>query len=254
MRNLKETISWENIKRGIIILSISIVLLVIFILFTDTVVMPFVVKHGVESIVPEVTEIHLEAAKRILSDNGFKHEVTSEEFSPTKPRFTVLSQQPEPGLTVKSGRTIGLVVSRGGEIGLVPELRGLTLRQAKLMLEEDGFEPGLVTYEHDDRLPADVIIRSYPPSGAQIDRGGIVDLVINLRQGAILVLVPDYIGMDFSSVESDIYEIGLTIADLEYVESDSVLPETILSQSLVAGMEVQEGTQISFTISKMRDN
>jgi len=65
LRNLKDTISWENIKRGIIILSISIVLFVIFILFTDTVLMPFVVRHGVESIVPEVTEIHLEAAKWI---------------------------------------------------------------------------------------------------------------------------------------------------------------------------------------------
>ena len=250
MRQTKIQITWPSIRRGIFIFLICIVLLMILALFVDTVVMPMVVRYGSESVSPNVTDITLEAAKLILSEEGFKWQITGEEFSPSKSRFTILAQQPAPGLVVKRGRTIGLVISKGGESGLVPQLRGLTLRQAKLMLEADGFDPGMVTYDVDKNLPPDVIIHTYPPYGAQIDRGGTVDLVVNLREGAILVMVPDYIGLDFTSVENKLHEIGLVLGEIEYVEDDSVLPETIVSQSLVAGMEVLEGTQISFTVSK----
>jgi beta-lactam-binding protein with PASTA domain len=248
MRNLK--IDWSVIRKIVITGIVLCIMFAVLVMLMNTVIMPMVVRHGREAITPDVTDIHLDAAKKILNEHGFKWGIIGEEYSPSKPRFTVLSQQPAPGLVVKSGRAIGLIISKGGETGMVPELRGLTLRQAKLMLEEDGFEPGTVTYDFETRLPPEVIVRTYPASGAQIERGGTVDLVVNLREGAVLVMVPDFIGMDFSSVENEIYEIGLSLGEVEYAENDSVLPETVLSQSLVAGMEVVEGTQISFTVSK----
>ncbi|MBD3168775.1 MAG: PASTA domain-containing protein [candidate division Zixibacteria bacterium] len=252
MSFLKRRITWRDLRRWLSIIFICSVLFLILVLFTDTVIMPMVVRHGQESVAPDVSGVHMEEAKRILKEHGFRWEIAAEEFSPVEPRFTVLTQQPAPGLQVKNGRTFSLVISKGGETGMVPELRGLTLRQAKLMLEEDDFKPGMITYDYHDRLPADVIVRTYPPAGAQINRGGTVDLVVNLREGTRLITVPDYLGMNYSDVETDVIQIGLRIGEVSRERDDSVLPETVLSQSLVPGMEVAEGTEISFTLSESK--
>ena len=229
---------------------INLALLLILGMIMDGIVMPIITRHGEELAAPSVIGLDVEEAKQALTEGGFGWVIAGEEFSPTKPQFTVLLQQPAPGLRVKKGRTIGLIISKGGETKTIPELRGLTLRQAKLMLEEDDFLLGSITYDFDRLLPPDVIIRSSPLSGLQVNRGSTVDLVVNGREGKILIMVPDYIGMDFTSVKARISEIGLILGDVEYIRNDSVLPETILSQSLVAGMEVLEGTKISFTVSQ----
>ncbi len=254
MKILGREITAVTVKRGIIIASASLVLLIILIFILNSMVMPYIVRLGDESVVPSIVGMDIETAKSILKDEGFKWEISSEEFSTKKPKFTILNQYPPAGLKVKSGRTIEIVLSKGGESSFVEELRGYTLRQAKLRLMEDGLQPGLVTYDYDDNCGPGTIIRTYPPAGAEVKAGTTVDLVLNLHKGEKLILVPDYIGMELGEVEKDLEDKGLAMGDIDYVESDSVLPETVLSQSLVAGMEVELNTIISFTVSKPSEN
>ncbi|PJA26794.1 MAG: hypothetical protein CO189_09060 [candidate division Zixibacteria bacterium CG_4_9_14_3_um_filter_46_8] len=240
----------EKLKHAGIIISSALILLMFTGYIVDAFIMPLVIGIGDEAVVPEVTNIDSEEAKRILEENGFKWKIFSEEYSATKPRFTVLKQQPMAGLQVKRGRLVELVISKGGEIALIEDLRGFTLRQAKLRLAEDGFEPGMVTYDYDEELHPGVIIRTYPSEGSRANRGAIVDLIVNLRAGMEIVVVPNYIGMGIDSVQNDLPEKGLALGEIEYVNDDRVLPQTVLTQSLAAGIQVGKDTQISFTVSK----
>ncbi len=252
--SFKDKITSESIQRGIIVASFCLILLFLFGFAVDKVIMPLFVGLGDEKVVPDVSGVDIEIARETLKDQGFGWRISSEEFSPIHPPLTVIKQQPLAGLVVKSGGIVELVVSKGSEFTIVEDLRGFTLRQAKLRLMEDGFEIGLITYDFDESLPPEVVIRTYPAAMAEVERGTPVDLVVNIRQGAELVLVPDFIGLDFNSVKEELSEHGLVLGDVDYVEDQTVLPETILSQSLVPGMEVLQDTEISFTVSKMPED
>ncbi|MBD3232946.1 MAG: PASTA domain-containing protein [candidate division Zixibacteria bacterium] len=249
--SFKDKFTSESVQRGIIVASFCLILLFLLSFVVDEVIMPSFVGLGDEKVVPDVSDINIEVAKQTLEEQGFGWRISSEEFSPTHPPLTVIKQQPLAGLVVKSGRIVELVISKGSEFSVVEDLRGFTLRQAKLRLMEDGFEVGLITYDFDESLPPEVVIRTYPAAMAEVERGTPVDLVVNIRKGTELVLVPDFIGLDFGSVKEELSEHGLVLGDVDYVEDETVLPETILSQSLVPGMEVLQDTEISFTVSRI---
>jgi beta-lactam-binding protein with PASTA domain len=74
----------------------------------------FVISLGPRAIVPNVSDLNLDEAQAAITAAGLQVQ-TTEESSETAPAGQVLSQTPEPGLTVAQGSTVYLVVSSGPE-------------------------------------------------------------------------------------------------------------------------------------------
>ena len=96
---------------------------IIGVVLMDWVIMPFVVgKHRGHAIVPAITDISLQEARKIVNDAELKMEKSGEEYSDIIPEGYVCTQKIQPGKEVKKGRTIYYTISKGHEIISMPVL------------------------------------------------------------------------------------------------------------------------------------
>jgi len=253
-RHPKSTRKGKGAKRGslrrpAIFLLAALVCLFLLVVFLNSIIMPAVTGRGREEVVPAVVGSSREAAQRRVRDLGFNFAVTGQEYSPDKPVGEVLFQSPESGTVSKAGRTIKVIVSRGSATTEVPELRGLAVRQAQLTLQGRGLTQGMILTSWDDSMPEGVVIETQPPTGTVVDLKGEVSLVVNRRSDTGTILVPDFAGKDLERGLKLVETLGLKIRHITYRVEDRFLPETIISQSLIPGTEVDRGTEIDFVVS-----
>ncbi|MFQ5869795.1 MAG: PASTA domain-containing protein, partial [Candidatus Zixiibacteriota bacterium] len=180
------------LMKWVIFFPVACVSALIVVLVLDNVIMPAVTRHRKEEVVPTVVGLSREAAQRRVRDLGFGFVVTGREYSPTQPLGTVLFQSPERGTVAKQGRTIKVIISQGSATTEVPEVRGLALRQAQLILQEKGLTQGMILSSWDDSLPEGVVIETQPPAGTVMDLKSEVSLVVNRKSDTGTILVPDF--------------------------------------------------------------
>jgi len=223
----------------------------VLILLMDKAVMPILTRHGDECLVPDITYMSKQAAEIKLKESDLKMVEAQKEFNAQYPKSTIIAQLPEPGATVKRGMTIRATVSKGAASATVPALRGVTLREAKLLLEREGLVMGDLLWFADEVLPDGVIVESRPDAGTVMKLNAEVQLVVNRKQTDILVKVPDFVGLDFSETEILAEENYLIIGDVSYKVDDRMLPETVLFQSVTPDSEVPKWTIVNLTISQL---
>lgn len=250
MINIIETIrsSWRNILITLIVFFGGILILAIIV---DQLIMPMVVRHGDECPVPDVTYMSLQAAEIKLNEADLQMAVELEEFSAEHPKGTIIDQLPEPGATVKRGMRVQVTISKGAASATVPKLRGVTLREAKLMLENEGLVMGDLLWFTDEVLPDGVIIESRPDVGTVMKLNAEVQLVVNRKQTDVLIPVPDFVGLDLTEARQVAEENYLIVGDISYKVDDRMLPETVLYQSLPPSTEVSKWSIINLTISQL---
>lgn len=129
--------------------------------------------------VPDVTGKQVEIAKEILSKENLNvsvNEIESDEV----PVGEVIAQTPSGGAVVKENRTIYLTVSKGskGSEVLMPDLRDLTLDEAKKKLSEIGLTIGSVHYAESEKYENGKIISQSPASPRKVSKGSSVDVII----------------------------------------------------------------------------
>ncbi len=241
----------EKWKHLLIMLGVCFLTLFIAAVLMDKVVMPMVVRHGDEVLVPDVTHMSQQAASIKLQESDFDMTVALEEFNAEHPKGTVIAQLPESGAMVKRGMNIRLTISKGAASATVPKLRGVSLREAKLMLEQEGLVMGDLLWYTDEVLPDGVIIESRPESGTVMKLNAEVQLVVNRKQTDIVIEVPDFVGLDFSEAQQLAEENYLIIGDISYKVDERMLPETVLFQSIPPGTEVSKWTIINLTVSQL---
>jgi beta-lactam-binding protein with PASTA domain len=225
--------------------------LIVIAVIMNSIVMPMVVRHGDECLVPDITYMSLGAAEIKLKESDLQLAVNMEEFNAEHPKGTIIAQLPEAGASVKRGMKVRVTVSKGAASATVPNLRGVSLREAKLMLEREGLAMGDLLWFTDDVLPDGVIIESRPGSGTVMKLNAKVQLVVNRKQTDVKVKVPDFVGLDFSEAKQVAEENYLIIGDVSYKVDDRMLPETVLYQSIAPGSEVQKWAIINLTISQL---
>ena len=98
--------------------------------------------------VPNVVGKPVEVAQTTLKKLDLKVSV-DEIASDDVPAGEVISQTPIAGTNVKAKRIIHLTVSKGGSTMLIPDLKGLTLSQAKERLDKLGLTIGAVENGND---------------------------------------------------------------------------------------------------------
>jgi eukaryotic-like serine/threonine-protein kinase len=212
-------------------------------------VMPAWTRKGSETEVPIVIDLSLQAAETRLKDADLSVITGGEEYDPKRPKGTVIIQVPDGGTIVKTGRRVVLTLSKGSASATVPVLEGFTLREARLLLEKEGLRQGSITWYTDETRPDGVIIGSLPPAGTVMKLNADVQLIVNRVESEMLVKVPDFSGLDLDKAKSLAEENYLLIGDLNYTTDESLLPETVVAQSVPAGQDVKKWTAINLTVT-----
>jgi serine/threonine-protein kinase len=196
--------------------------------------------------VPDVIGQDVDAASQVLDSKGFEVAIKAVPSGAT--RNQVVEQDPIPtdrgGGKVEEGSTITLSVSSGPAIVAVPDVTGLSLRDARTRLEKAGFNV-ITRDEFSNTAPKGEVIRTEPAAGTQLSTSQVVTIVVS--RGTNQVEVPSVVGLDDQAALAALQSAGLSGV---LVQRDSTEPEgRVLSQSPGSGKLVARGTQVTIFAS-----
>lgn len=221
--------------------------------FTDVVIMPRVV--GNERDVVEVPGVHgllLEDARERFFAVGLLTEIRSREYDDKAPENAVVTQVPGPGSKVKKGRRIAVVVSRGKEFCVIPDIKNMNERQARIELKNRGFTIGDVKKVFNDKQPPESVVDAFPQCGSTISRDMKVDIVMSKGRKPTSAEMPNIVGEKLDGARQKLEECGLAVGAVNYRNDPSLLPGTVIAQSVPPGEDVPFETPIDITVSLIR--
>ncbi len=192
--------------------------------------------------VPRVAGLTQVAAKRQIEDAGLRAN-SKREFSDKLPD-TVLRTIPPAGTRVKRGGGVIVVLSKGPELTDVPNLVGLQVEEAKLLIGSSGLTVGAIELRN-SRDPVGAVLEQDPKPGRR-RKGDPVNLVVS--SGPRVFGVPDTFGKTQAEAEALINGAGFVVK-VETVFSDAT-EGTVYDQTPKAGTQAEEGSAVKIFVSK----
>jgi serine/threonine protein kinase len=202
-----------------------------------------------EVTVANVVGKQVEIARSILTNQNLRVNVT-ESYNDKVAAGNVISQFPEANSIVKEQRMINLVVSKGGEVTVVPDLRGLSRRDAELQLKNAGLVLGRIDEQFNTDAPADTIINQQPRPPAQVNKNTAIDLVVSKGAGPRKFALPDFRGTPLNTVNTQVESLKLKVGKVTEEVNDKYPVGTIIGQNPGPSTEITEGAAVDFTVAK----
>lgn len=208
---------------------------------------------GKEVTVPDVKGMSYSEAKEVLEAKGLKIEKADEPIASQKiEKGKIVSQTPSKNSKVKKGRTVRVILSAGNTELKVPDLKGLSYKEAKTLLSEMGLQISKGDEVDSDSVTEGLIASQYPSAKTKVDKGDII--TVNISKGKKDAVIPKLVGTTFTS-ESDVSDIlskyGYKLGKVSYEESYET-PGTIIKQSPDAGTTAEKKTSVDIVISKAK--
>jgi serine/threonine-protein kinase len=228
---------------------IYIVVSGMFILFfaADALILPWIVHSRSEIAIPDVVNREFSVAQQLLLARGLNPvksgTTTSDKVKPGRVAF----QNPIANSVVREGRNVYLTVSGGEEQVLLPNLRGRSLRDAKITLEQLDLRLGLVTYISSD-LPEETVVGQGIPPARKVNK--LTSIPVTISSGADMsqLDVPNIVGMSLEEAQQTLTAQRLKLGKITYKQSNNLVPNTVISQSPGPNDKVDVNTPIDVII------
>ncbi len=121
------------------------------------------VSRGIETVrMPSIRGLTLRDARLALMRTGLQVADVAFEFSDSVEQHRIISQSVTPNSDVPAGSSVTLVISQGSNGVHTPDVRGLTLEEAKAVLEQSGLMLGKVTMKENDSFDPNSVIYQHP--------------------------------------------------------------------------------------------
>jgi eukaryotic-like serine/threonine-protein kinase len=199
---------------------------------------------GESKAVPRVVGKQLVQARQILEQAGF--EVDESRVRSQATFDQVIDQDPDAREKADEGSTVTLEVSDGPGTVRVPSVENLSQAAAIQALKRAGDIKANVNQRPSSSVDKGFAIRTIPRAGQTVDRGDRIELIVS--SGPARVEVPDVTGLTRDSAEQLLTDKGFEPA-VEEAESEKPEDE-VISQSPVAGTQVDKGSRVTITVSK----
>jgi eukaryotic-like serine/threonine-protein kinase len=190
LRFLISRVFWKNlgIAVGITVLTFTLVFLSLRI-FT---------RHGQALSVPDLTDMSIEEADSLLQERKLRLQIVDSVYNTFAPRGSIIDQNPSPEFKVKENRTIFLTINAfNPEIIKMPNVVGVSYRQAKAILLSSGLKDGELKYVPDiaiNNVLQQMYMGNVIEEGDSIIKGSEIDLVLGRGLSNEKTAAPDLIG------------------------------------------------------------
>lgn len=212
-------------------------------------VLPQIIHHNKIVTIPDVRGMSVTGAETQLSPLSLQVEVIRQKAHPTIPAGMILDQIPAPEKGIRGGRTVKVITSSGPPAGSVPDLAGLSLRQAEITLQRENYRLGRVLHIRRSGVTEPVVDFQNPEPGIELFKGGVVDLVVAEPAAAALLRMPDLQGMSLFQARQVINDAGFVMAPVAFERTDRLPPNLVLSQNPPAGRRVRKGDRLELVAS-----
>ncbi len=241
-------------KKNPLIKKIIIFLIAFFaiVILLNNLILPWYVSEPEEK-VPGVVGMKIEEAMKLLQGSRLEPIIADTSFNSKYPKGTVMFQRPLTGDTVKINRRVYLFVSGGEPVVLVPSLVGESVREAKFSLERLGLKLGDIQ-EMPSTNPANMIFDQQFAKGTPLKKGDSVGVTISAGENFGKIAVPDLIGKSLSGAEKILADSLLKVGKINFQQSFSLLPNTVLDQYPSKGTKVNKGDAVDLFVTEASKN
>lgn len=182
---------WKQVK---VMLAISFA-----IIFASSIILFCVTRHSSKRTVPDFSGLTMNEAKDLADDYSLRIAISDSIFNIEKQPGTVLEQEPKSGTFVKKNRRIFLTMNAlNPEKVHMPNVVGVSLRQAVAILESNGLYVGQFKYVHD--IATNIVLKQYVGKkeivpGKEINKGSNIDLELGRAGWSEPVTIPELKGL-----------------------------------------------------------
>lgn len=180
----------------------------------------FFTRHNQSITVPDLSGLTKDEVKIITESKKLRFEISDSIFYKELPKGTVAKQNPRPGSKVKENRRIYLTMNAvNPEKVTMPMVTGVSLRQARAILETHGLVLGKISYMPD--IAVNVVLKQYSGDsiitpGEIIAKGSEIDLVLGKGLSNETTKVPDLVGRGLFTAKKILADRYLNIGAVIY--------------------------------------
>ena len=180
-------------------------------------------RHGQALSVPDLAGLSLVEADSVLAERDLRYKIVDSVYNTSAERGSIIDQNPSPEFKVKENRTIFLTINAfNPEIIKMPNLVGVSLRQAGAIMQTAGLRIGKLTYVPDIAVN-NVLRQRYMgqeiEEGDSIPKGSEVDLVLGRGLSNDRTAAPNLIGLFFEEAQNRITNRYLNMGAVIYDRS-----------------------------------
>lgn len=205
--------------------------------------------RGTEVGVPPIAGKSVDEARKALAARDLVIEVTGERYDPNTAPGKVISQLPAPGGRIKSGGSVQVVVSLGPRRVPIPDLRGSTVRSARLMVAQAGYELGNVSVMTDDSADREEVILQYPLPTSRETGNPKIDILVTAPLERSFVM-PDMTGQNITAVLVFFEKNGLKVKPPEYRSYQNVEKGAVVKQYPEPGYPLSDREPITLEVAR----
>ena len=165
----------------------------------------------------------------------------------SRPEGTVTAQDPRPGLTVVTGTTVRINVSRGPKPVGVPSVIGLPYEQAALQLQTAGFAVRRAPDVESD-LPQGYVADQSPPGNATAPNGSSVTLTVS--KGPATTELPDVTDTDVATARATLQAAGFKVSVTRQDTDDPAKEDVVISQDPPGGTPAKPETVVTLYVGR----
>ncbi len=119
--------------------------------------------------VPDLRGKGMVDANDIIRKKGLYIRLEGEDYDSYIPQGYIIRQDMPPNSSVKEGREIRIVLSKGPRVRYVPDVVGQPLETAEAILKEKGIRIGKIIYVHSEKTAKNTILAQRPETN---EKGG----------------------------------------------------------------------------------
>ncbi|HCX99630.1 MAG TPA: hypothetical protein DG754_05765 [Bacteroidales bacterium] len=214
----KSIFSHPFVKTPLLAIGVLAVATILFFLFLQV-----FSRHGRGFSVPDFSSLTVEEAKRLANNKRLRLEITDSVYIVTRKPGTVIEQNPKPETYVKANRRVFVTTNAVNPIlENMPNLVGLTLRQAKSVLQLQGFKIRGLAFTADIAVN-NVLEQKYKgeviEQGEQIPKGSEITLVLGSGLYGERTILPRVIGMSLAEARNLLHDASLNLGRYSFDET-----------------------------------
>ena len=211
------------------IIYIACVLLGIYIL--SLIFLDITTRHNKELIVPDFRGLSIEQANEQADILELKLDITDSVYIKSMKRGAISKQNPMAGSKVKKNRRILLTInSNQAKLIEVPDLKGLSLRQAKTVASSKGLNIGRLIYVEDiatnNVLSQEIKGRKVKPKSL-VEAESTIDLVLGVNPDEATTLIPNVLGYKYLTARDILLNNSLNIAKVNFDSTISTYADSL---------------------------
>jgi beta-lactam-binding protein with PASTA domain len=165
---------------------------------------------------------------------------------PTIPRDLIMGQAPLPGQLALPGSSVRVTRSLGPQRRAVPDVSGVALERARVILETSGFVVTVDSTEAD--VPRGRVVTTTPPSDSMVALPAQIRLTVSL--GPPLVPMPSVLGMDEAAARAMLDSLGLVVSEVTEVFRFGRDQGIVVEQEPPADSLLQRGTAVRLSVGR----